>query len=424
MMPTALILYHYYYPDDVVSAEHLTHLCEGLARRNWSVTTMPCNRICRTETAVGPAFERHNGVNIKRLWRPPFQQSSKLGRIANASWMMARWAAAAALTSNPPDVLVIGTDPIFSVCIAPVWKRLHPKTKIVHWCFDLYPEAAIADGLLKPGTRVHRALDHFVSNAYKACDLIANIGDCMGDLLHSHEFSAREVTLTPWALEEPQTPAPVEVEERRALFGDGATLALMYSGNFGRAHSLHLTLKLASLLEDAGAKFAFSVRGNAQELLRSAVAQSGIEAAFVNFAAPEHMMTRLSAADVHIVSLRPEWTGTVVPSKFFGALAIGRPVLFEGSRDSAIARWIEQYKVGWILCPETLHQVAADIAGLAGNTERQAQLRAHCHDVYRRHFSRSRIIDRFDREMTSLLKTGSSSTKSSQIVTEIGERAA
>ena len=30
---------------------------------------------------------------------------------------------------------------------------------------------------------------------------------------------------------------------------------------------------------------------------------------------------RLSACDFHLVSLRPEWTGTVIPSKFFGALS-------------------------------------------------------------------------------------------------------
>ncbi len=402
-MPSALVLYHYYYPDDVVSAAHLTQLCEGLARRNWSVTTMPCNRTCRTEAPVTPARERRNGVIIKRLWRPPLPQASKAGRIVNASWMTMRWAAAAALTTKSPDILVIGTDPILSVCAAPIWKWLHPKTKIVHWCFDLYPEAAVADGMVKAGGVLHRALELALKRAYHACDLVADIGECMGDLLGCHGSKARKVTLTPWALLEPSLPVPVAEDERRALFGD-AKLGLMYSGNFGRAHCLDLTLKLASRIEEIGARFCFSVRGNEQESLRAAVAGTGVDASFVDFAPPVRMVERLSAADIHVVSLRPEWTGTVVPSKFFGAIAIGRPVLFEGRRDSAIARWIEKHQVGWVLSPEMLDEVAADIASLAGNTERQTRLRAHCHDVYRRHFSRSRIIDRFDREMKVLLK--------------------
>jgi hypothetical protein len=47
--------------------------------------------------------------------------------------------------------------------------------------------------------------------------------------------------------------------------------------------------------------------------------------------------------------LRKEWTGTVVPSKFFGALAIGQPVLFVGSRESSVARIIEEHGVGWLI---------------------------------------------------------------------------
>jgi hypothetical protein len=37
----------------------------------------------------------------------------------------------------------------------------------------------------------------------------------------------------------------------------------------------------------------------------------------------DRLAARLSAADVHNISLREDWTATVIPSKFFGALAIG-----------------------------------------------------------------------------------------------------
>ena len=63
---------------------------------------------------------------------------------------------------------------------------------------------------------------------------------------------------------------------------------------------------------------------------------------------------RLSAADIHVVTLRDEWTGTVVPSKFFGALAVGRPVLFAGSPKSAVARWIVKHRVGWVLTESSM----------------------------------------------------------------------
>ena len=93
------------------------------------------------------------------------------------------------------------------------------------------------------------------------------------------------------------------------------------------------------------------------DALKSAVKESGAPISFAPFASEDQLQARLSAADVHIVTLHHGWTGTVVPSKFFGALAMGRPVLFIGAADSAIARWIEQFGVGWVLSSASLDSV-------------------------------------------------------------------
>src|SRR5690242_15675115 len=72
VMPKALIFYHYFHPDDVVSATHLSELAEGLARRGWQVTAMPCNRGCRDDKQKYKRREVWNGVSIRRVWRPKF----------------------------------------------------------------------------------------------------------------------------------------------------------------------------------------------------------------------------------------------------------------------------------------------------------------------------------------------------------------
>ena len=47
------------------------------------------------------------------------------------------------------ETLVIGTDPPLSVLVAIPWRLFRPRARIVHWCHDLYPQAAIAEGILK-----------------------------------------------------------------------------------------------------------------------------------------------------------------------------------------------------------------------------------------------------------------------------------
>jgi colanic acid biosynthesis glycosyl transferase WcaI len=82
--PRIAVLYHYFHPDDVVSARHLTQFCLELKDRGWAVKALPCNRGCRDESVSHPLDEEYQGVSIKRVWRPGLRQSSSVGRIVNA----------------------------------------------------------------------------------------------------------------------------------------------------------------------------------------------------------------------------------------------------------------------------------------------------------------------------------------------------
>ena len=68
-------------------------------------------------------------VTIHRIWRPKWKQNSSRGRILNAVWMIVSWSLCALRRENRPDVIVLGTDPILSVLIAPVWRFLSPANK-------------------------------------------------------------------------------------------------------------------------------------------------------------------------------------------------------------------------------------------------------------------------------------------------------
>jgi colanic acid biosynthesis glycosyl transferase WcaI len=400
-MPRALVLYHFFHPDDVVSSRHFSDMAAGLAERGWQVIARPSNRSCRDESRNYMRSETARNIRIERVWRPRFRQARALGRLLNAVWMLAAWSLATFRT-NAPDLLVVGTDPILSVFVAIPWKLIRPRTKIVHWCFDLYPEAAIADGKLAGSGALAALLRTLFRTAYGRCDAIVDIGPCMRKLLAGYGSAARLFTITPWALSEPGVELRPDTLERNAIFGD-AKLTLMYSGNFGRAHSFEEILALSRAVRKESIAFAFSVRGNRTAELQASVSEEDRNISFVPFAEEQCLEARLSAADIHIVTLRQEWTGSVVPSKFFGALAAGRPVLFVGSQDSSVARWIETHRVGWVLDRSNQSETVAELRRLAENPEELPALFAHCHRVYQEHFSRTHVLDRLERELRNLI---------------------
>jgi hypothetical protein len=319
--------------------------------------------------------------------------------------MIARWSLLS-LKPHPPAAIIVGTDPILSVCVAIIWKMLRPRTRLVHWCFDLYPEAAYADQLLPPSGLVAGVLKRILCRAYAACDAIVDIGPCMRHRLAQYASQAIPATIVPWALEEPPSVLSIPFDERSQIFGT-SELAMLYSGTFGRAHTYDLFLALARRLRRENAKMAFSVRGNREDELRTAIEAIQPETAcrleFVPFAPPERLVDRLAAPDVHLISLADNWTGLVVPSKFFGAIAAGRPVLYCGHPDSAVALWIMEHKLGWVLNADNIGATAEDLLTYARDRIRIAEMNQRCLHTYQEFFSRHASLDRMDTLLTGLV---------------------
>lgn len=402
-MPSIAVLYHYSHPDDVVSARHYADFCSDLHRLGWSVEAWPCNRGCRVDDVAYAAQERWAGVLYRRVWRPRFRQSSTLGRLANSFWMLAAWCARIWQSRRHPyDIILVGTDPPLSVLVAWFARRCHGRSRIVHWCFDLYPEAPIADGMMQSDGWPARRLRAMLASAYQCCDLIVDLGVCMAARLAEYKSSASTITLVPWALAEPAA-IPIAQSETRTQLFKGAALGLLYSGSFGRAHDHEMFLKLAERLRDADIHLCFAARGNRAGVLQAAIAAAHANVSHADFVPETELATHLAAADIHLVSLRQEWTGIVVPSKFFGALAAGRPVLFAGSRTSAIAQWIDEHKLGWVLDDESLDAVAAELHILSAAPAKLAEMQRHCHAVYQQHFSRRRIMNDWNQVLRGLI---------------------
>ena len=418
--PKVAVLYHYFHPDDVVSARHLTQFCLDLQDRGWQVEALPCNRGCRDESVQYPLRETWQGLTLRRVWRPRFRQASNLGRMLNAAWMVGAWCRLGLRTNRTaPDAIVIGTDPVFSVVVALVVRKLAPRIRLAHWAFDLHPECSIAEGKVSETGWLARATRAVLRRAYQSCDLVADLGSCMRQRLEAYGQSSRKITLVPWALVEPDEVEPPDPSVRHDLFGS-AKLGLLYSGNFGRAHTYLEILELAKRLRNDRVGFTFGVRGNCADEVRLAVGPDDTNVRMAGFAPEAELSKRLAAADIHLVSLRPEWSGLVVPSKFFGALAAGRPVLFAGPRGAAIARWIEEFKVGWVLDGESLDAVAKTLRELAEEPDRMAQLQRHCHLTYQREFSRRRVMNEWHRELLALL--GPKPTRVRDVAMESSQR--
>jgi colanic acid biosynthesis glycosyl transferase WcaI len=391
-----LLVYHFFHPDDVVSAQHFSDLAQDLNARGWQVTALTSDRSCRDPQRRYAATEQWEGVEIVRVHRPAWDQSKSLTRLLNSAWMIVAWLWRS-LFLGPFDTVIVGTDPAFAPILLLPLRLLRPRTPFLVWTFDLYPEAILSEGMGRAAALLAPVARWFMARAYRRCEVLVDLGPRMRKRLAAYGSGVRQETLVPWALVEPariQVPAP---EVRAELF-PGSKLALLYSGTLGRAHDYESILLLARACRRRSGDeigITFACRGNRLRDLKAAVRPDDTNVRFASFAETSELRQRLECADLHLLSLRPEWAGVVVPSKFFGSLAVGRPVLYAGPRDSEIATWIEQHDVGLVLTEENLESVADMLHGL--DPARLERWRENAARTYRQVFSRRVTADGWDR---------------------------
>ncbi len=386
-MKSILLIYHFFYPDPVVSARLFSDLAEFLVENGFKVTVFTGDHLIRS-TKILASNEVWNGIKIQRFHRPNFSQGSNFGRLFNSAVLQLKWLAAIRKHRFDFDAIILGTDPQFAYMMFPILRFLNRKIRLIHWVFDLYPEAILVNSPKWMKTLAWFTKP-FAKIAYKQVDDMIDIGTHMRKRLCSYHHAGRIQTMTPWAIMEPDTVPESDPEIRKELFGN-AKLGLLYSGTVGHAHNLAPFIELARECRRSqiNAAFCFAGYGNCFNAQISCLTSEDTNIRIAAFTDEKELQKRLSAADIHLISLRPEWEGIVVPSKFFGALAIGRPILFSGPEKSEIAEWCTSLKLGWILSEKTVQEIKLQLL----HPDQIKDMRQHVFQCYHSQFSKRCVL--------------------------------
>jgi glycosyltransferase involved in cell wall biosynthesis len=131
-------------------------------------------------------------------------------------------------------------------------------------------------------------------------------------------------------------------------------LVVMHSGNIGHAQDLDTLVRAATFLRDLDRLRIMVIGFGARhgELTRLAQRLEVTRAVhFLDYQPREQLPLSLATGDLHYVGLAQGLSGFVVPSRLYGILAAGRPVLVSADADSETARLVEEVGCGIVVPP-------------------------------------------------------------------------
>jgi len=176
-----LFLNQFYAPDVAATGQLLADVTEELAGRGHEVHVICSRRAYHGGDSSFPKEELVDGVYVHRLGATGFGGDRTLGQVLNyGSFFLL--ASLKAVRLPRMDMCVALTTPPFVGLIALVLHALR-GTKLAIWTMDLYPEVAVALGVLRDRSVPCSVLAWLSRRLYRQAGAIISLGEVMAGRL-------------------------------------------------------------------------------------------------------------------------------------------------------------------------------------------------------------------------------------------------
>ena len=371
-----ILLLNHYFPPDTSATARMAAVVAGALSAEHDVTLL-CGR-----PSYDPSERRP-----WRLWQTEQAGRLRITRVGSTAyaryqmkWRVVNYLTYAALAGlgalfTPCDVVLSMTDPPFLGIVGAFVAKVRGKPYVYN-IRDLYPDMALAGKIVRPGllTRVWTVLHQW---ALRCTTLVIALGEDMRARLIAKGVDPRRIAIVRDGAEMPRADSPqppLDPEVIHAIRG-GFRVVLLHAGNLGFYGAWDTLLAAARQLQNDGVGFVFVGEGAERDRLES-VAAGLKNVRFLPFFPASKIPSVLAAPDAHVITVRRGLEGVVVPSKMYGILAAGRPIVALAPSESDPASLGALRGFGVSADPDKPDELVAAVRALAadsGKLQRMAE---------------------------------------------------
>ncbi len=395
MNDRVLFINRSYWPDAEATGQLLTELCQDLAE-DFAVSVLAGQP---NQNPDRVAFRRQGrelraGVEIRRVRHTQFRKTSLVGRTLNIlSYLF--MTTLSALCGPRPDVVVVETDPPL-LCLLGWILRLRFGCPLVVYLQDLYPDLAVALGRVRSNWAI-RLLRRMMFGVYRRADRVVVLSRDMRQVLIDSGVPAERIACIPnWVDTSLIRPLKQDNPLRRQWNPDERFL-VVYSGNMGLCQGLEDVVRAAELLAgESRILFLLIGDGASRPRLEEQVRTQGLKnLQFLPYQSKSELAASLSAADVHLVPVDSRVYNYLMPSKLYGVLASGTPLVAVTPAPSELADLTAEAEVGLVVAPGDPPALAEAVRWCADHPTALAAMGVRARRLAENHYDRHQITRQF-----------------------------
>ena len=397
------LINQFYAPDVSPTA----HLCASLAEHRAAMGDRVTVVTSRSAYLAPVAREAASGdVEVKRVWSTRWGSRSRIRRLFD--WGTFYLSAMLAVVRLPAqDVIISMTTPPYIALAGILHKVRRPRTRIILWNMDCYPEAIERTGMVKTGGLVSRVMQGMNRLIFRQIDHLVCLDGAMESLVAQYKPKKHELptTVIPnWeraTLFDGQQPPPMQWDPATAA-ALRDRFVVLYLGNAGYGHEFATVIEAASLLKDEPVVFLFVGGGAMVRWIDQQRSARGLDNIVVHdYVAKEQTPSVMSGAGCALITLEEQVAGVMSPSKLHANLAMGLPILYIGPRHSNVDEAISRFGCGVSLRPGEAQEVAQFIRNLMSQTNTRSQLSKAARQAFEQAYCDVQTLPQFDRVLAS-----------------------
>jgi len=414
-----IFLNRFFYPDHSATSQMLSDLAFALSERRHTVEVIT-SRLSYDKRDLLKRRESVRGVTITRVTTTRFGRDHLLGRAIDYASFYATAFFSLMLRAERGTIIVAKTDPpMLSLLTLPVCAFKGAIS--INWLQDIFPEIAEVLGfsqgrIQKTAIFLLRLLRNI---SLKRAHLNVVLGEGMAAKLRTLGVPQSAISIIPnWASGTLIHPVDSKNNTLRKVWGLEGSFVVGYSGNLGRAHEIETFLASIEELEKREAvvpalegataeastgaqpiQWLFIGGGAQMEVLKREVKRRELTSVMFKPYQPRALLSEsLSVPDVHLISLRRELEGLIVPSKFYGIAAAGRPAIFVGHPDGELATIIKKHSIGFVAC-DGAQSLSRAILALTDSPDLAARQGARARQLFETEFDFPRVLASWEKAL-------------------------
>lgn len=389
------IISQYFFPDHASTGNLMTDLALGLNQRGCDVKVYSGYPSYWGIVQKTPKKENYHGVQINRIFHFRSDTRTKRGSaIIGISFFLSTLMKL--VISSEKRLFLIVTTPPFLPIIGLILKKVRNQKYIVI-VHDIYPEIAVKISYIQGGL-ITKFWEMTNRSVYNNADKIIVLGDCMEEVIRNRYFGNAEKIKIIQNWEHADFIKPmIKSQNKFSIENDLLKkFVVTYSGNMGVNHSLEIVIDAAGHIRDSEINFLLFGEGSQKKNLMAKSRIMGLHnVSFFDFQPRENLPYTMTCGDAIIVSQKRGTEGLCVSSKFYTALAAGKPIIAIIGENSEIARTIRQFNCGIVISDNNPKSLGKTIFELSINKDLCEKMGKNARIAFEQNFTCGIAIDKY-----------------------------